>query len=124
MAAGLKIKALREKRGWTLEDLSIKSGVDVGTIHALERRDSARSRYFPAIARAFGLSVEGLCDGPMPNGDDFEEPIEKAVSRRNRQSDQWFREAEAMLLAMTPIQRAQMVANMRSFRQYLDQSAK
>lgn len=60
MAMGKNIRQQRKARGWTLEDLSARSGVDVGTISALENRDSERSKYAPMLARALGLSVEVL----------------------------------------------------------------
>lgn len=63
MALGKNIRLLREQRGYTLERLSELSGVDVGTISALEIRDSARSKYAPAIARALKVSLEELMDG-------------------------------------------------------------
>lgn len=63
MATGKQIRAYREIKEWTLDDLSRESGVDVGTISALEVRDSFRSKYFQPIASAFGLTVEQLSDG-------------------------------------------------------------
>ena len=48
--------------GFTLAQLSEMSGVDVGTISALEIRDSSRSKYFSPLAKAMGLSVEQLED--------------------------------------------------------------
>lgn len=62
MALGKNIRTQRERLGWTLEELSEKSGVDVGTIHALEARNSGRSKYAPAISRALGFTVEQLSD--------------------------------------------------------------
>lgn len=62
MALGKQIKKYREQHGWTLEQLSIRSLVDLGTISALENRDSKRSEKAPAIAKALGLSVEQLLD--------------------------------------------------------------
>lgn len=62
MATGKRIRYYREKLKWTLEDVSSRSGVDVGTISALEIRDSERSKYFETIARTFGLTVEQLSD--------------------------------------------------------------
>lgn len=120
MAIGLRIKQLRVERGWTLEDLSRRSGVDVGTINALERRNSRRSTYFVALAKAFGLSFQELADGVPPPATSLEDKVESAMRRKKEASDKWFREAETMLLGMTPVQRAQMVANMRSFKQFLD----
>lgn len=64
MATGKQIEKHRKFRGWTFEDLSDRSGVDVGTINALEKRDSSRSKYFGPIAKAFGLTVEGLDSEP------------------------------------------------------------
>jgi transcriptional regulator with XRE-family HTH domain len=43
MALGKNIRALRGRLDWTLEKLSERSGVEVGTISALENRDSKRS---------------------------------------------------------------------------------
>lgn len=60
MALGKNIKALREARGLTLEQLESLSGVDLGTISALEVRDSKRSLYAPALARALGVALEDL----------------------------------------------------------------
>lgn len=59
---GKQIRRYRERDGLTLEQLSERSGVDVGTISALEQRDSKRSAYAGPIARAFGLTIEQLCD--------------------------------------------------------------
>lgn len=62
MALGKQIKKYRELHGWTLEQLSIRSLVDLGTIGALEKRDSKRSEKAPAIAKALGLTIEQLLD--------------------------------------------------------------
>lgn len=62
MALGRQIKKQRERLGWTLEVLSDRSGVDVGTISALEVRDSQRTKYAAAIAAAFNLTMEELED--------------------------------------------------------------
>lgn len=62
MALGKQIKKYREFLEWTLDVLSLRSGVDVGTISALENRDSTRSQYAPQIAKAFGISFEQLVD--------------------------------------------------------------
>lgn len=48
----------------TLEQLSDASGVDVGTISALENRDSAKTKYAVAIAEAMGITVEQLENRP------------------------------------------------------------
>lgn len=63
MALGAQIRKLRTARGLTLEQLSEASGVEVGTISALELRDSSRSQYASKIAKAFALTVEQLEEG-------------------------------------------------------------
>jgi phage repressor protein C with HTH and peptisase S24 domain len=62
MGLGKRIAHYRAKAGLTLEQLEDLSGVATGTIHALEKRDSARSQFFPALAKAFGLTMEQLAD--------------------------------------------------------------
>ncbi len=62
MSTGSQIKKYRKKLRWTLDRLSEASGVDGGTISALENRNSKRSEKFGAIAKAFGLTIEQLCD--------------------------------------------------------------
>lgn len=60
MATGKNIKFHRENKGLTLEQLSVLSDVDVGTISALEVRDSSRSKFFSQIATALGMTVAEL----------------------------------------------------------------
>lgn len=62
MALGTRIRYYREKAGLTLEQLSERSGVEIGTISALENRDSSRSKFATPIARGLGMSVEMLED--------------------------------------------------------------
>jgi phage repressor protein C with HTH and peptisase S24 domain len=62
MGLGKRIRHFREKAQLKLPQLAELSGVDVGTISALELRDSSRSQYFPMLARAFGMTVEELGD--------------------------------------------------------------
>lgn len=62
MSLGSRIRHYREKAGWTLEQLSERCGVDVGTISALENRGSQRSKYATAIAAGFGLTLNQLED--------------------------------------------------------------
>lgn len=45
-----------------LKDLAERSGVPVGTISALENRDSVRSEYTAQLARAFEVTSEQLMD--------------------------------------------------------------
>ena len=60
MALGNQIRLLRKRAGLTLEQLSEMSGVEIGTINALENRDSVRSKYAGPLAKAFGLTIEQL----------------------------------------------------------------
>jgi transcriptional regulator with XRE-family HTH domain len=63
MALGKNIRKLRRDRKWDLPTLAEKAGVDVGTISALEVRDSKRSQYLPNFAKAFGVTMKELLDG-------------------------------------------------------------
>jgi transcriptional regulator with XRE-family HTH domain len=62
MSLGKRVRFYREHRGWTLEQLAERSGVEVGTISALENRKSTRSNFALALATAFDLSIEKLLD--------------------------------------------------------------
>lgn len=62
MALGSQIRHYREGLRLTLEQLAERTGVDVGTISALEIRNSGRSKYTSQIARGFDLTVEQLLD--------------------------------------------------------------
>lgn len=62
MALGKQVKKYREKLNLTLEALSDRSGVDIGTISALENRDSKRSEKGSALARGLGLTLDQLLD--------------------------------------------------------------
>ena len=62
MAIGKQVKHYREKLKWGQKELSEAAEVDVGTISALEVRDSKSSKYFLPIARAFGLTLEQLAN--------------------------------------------------------------
>lgn len=84
MALGAQIKFHRDRLGLTLEQLSDRSGVEVGTINALENRDSSRSRFASAIARGLGMSVEelegtGAGSPPLTSPGDNRLPIRRAM---------------------------------------------
>lgn len=65
MAIGKNIRFHRKVRlGWTLERLESESGVDRGTISALEVRDSSKSDHFGKIAQGLGLTIEQLSIAP------------------------------------------------------------
>lgn len=74
MSLGSRIRHYREKAGWTLEQLSERCGVDVGTISALENRGSQRSKYATAIAAGFGMTLNQLEDEDA----DHHVPMERA----------------------------------------------
>lgn len=65
MKLGERVRHERTLRGWGLSTLAELSGVDVGTISALEMRKSERSKYAPALARAFAMRVDELM-GAVP----------------------------------------------------------
>lgn len=66
MALGNNLRKARISQNLTLDQLSVMSGVDIGTISALEMRDSSRSKYFGALARALGVTLEQLESGNLP----------------------------------------------------------
>lgn len=141
MAVGKQIKHYREKAGWKLKELSARCDVDVGTISALEIRDSARSEFFQGIAKAFGLTLEQLADETAdydlahlaknklpiryPIGKDAS-LVNKAVPTDQRQpskspkaQDIWTIEAIEILSQLDDGQKQAMVSKMREFLQYL-----
>ena len=58
MALGNNVKHLRVLRGWDQNELFKASGVPVGTISAMEVRNSKRSEYAAKLAAAFGIPLE------------------------------------------------------------------
>lgn len=66
MSLGKNVKALRKAKGWDQKKLSLASGVAVGTISAIEVRDSVRSEFAPALASALGVSVDQLLGDDVP----------------------------------------------------------
>lgn len=80
MGLGKQIKLYRERAGWTQEQLSERSDVDVGTISALEVRDSQRSRFIGKLAAAFGLSIDQLADESRAY------PVSKALGHTAQES--------------------------------------
>jgi transcriptional regulator with XRE-family HTH domain len=142
MAIGKQIKHYREKAGWRLKELSARSDVDVGTISALEIRDSSRSEFFQQIAQAFGLTLEQLADEtadhdlshlktpPVPagySGDRDTHPTVKVLaadtpfhgSKSVQVHDEWTMEAIAIMNQLDDGQKQAMVARMREFKQFL-----
>lgn len=62
MSLGSRVRAWRTYYGWTLDELSGRSGVERGTIGAMELRESKRSDYTAQLAKAFGITVDELLD--------------------------------------------------------------
>jgi len=63
MNLGQQVKRIRNHLGLTLEQLARRSGVDVGTISALEVRASTRSKYAQQLAAGLGVSLDELLSG-------------------------------------------------------------
>ena len=57
------LKTLGKKQTWLCEQVT---GLEIGTLSALINRDSARSEFAVAIAKATGARVEYLLDGELP----------------------------------------------------------
>lgn len=149
MATGKRIKHYRIKAGWTLADLSEASGVEVGTISALENRDSKRSENFAPIARAFGLTVEQLADEStdftifvpdltslgqisvspliplrirkLPGKESQDPQMLEALSALTKPAhDKWTLEAIDIMQSLDEGQKFAMLAKMREFKQHLN----
>lgn len=123
MATGKQIKHYRGKANWTLADLSEASGVDVGTISALEIRDSRRSAFFQPIATAFGLTVEQLSDTTKDhelvlNKNMVSEPAPKYITTSTI-TDPWVLEAVRIVSGLQEHQREGAIADLRKYVQNL-----
>lgn len=66
MSLGRNIRAVRDRLGWTLDDLSARSDVGRAVISALENRDSKKSEHAPALARALGVPLAQLLGDTTP----------------------------------------------------------
>lgn len=64
MGIGAKIKAVREALNMPQVRLADQANMSQQALHALEIRDSRRSVYFAAIARAFGVTLDDLLTLP------------------------------------------------------------
>lgn len=81
MALGKRLKQARERRGWTQEQLAVAAGMPPdgrATVQAVESRDSQRTKYAGAFAKALGIRLPWLQDG--------EEPMESQAGGRNDSS--------------------------------------
>lgn len=64
----LKIREVREQRGWTQEDLADASDVSLSTIHRAEEGANVRLDTLALIAQALGVDVSDLlpkADSPV-----------------------------------------------------------
>src|SRR5690242_10212706 len=63
---GDRIKAERAARGWTQKELAQRSGINFGYIRMLEtnQRPNPTGETLQRLARAFGISVDELLEGP------------------------------------------------------------
>ncbi|PYE30522.1 uncharacterized membrane protein YhaH (DUF805 family) [Idiomarina fontislapidosi] len=55
-----KVKQLRENKGWSQEQLSALSGLNLRTIQRVEKRGSASPETIKALASVFEINVESL----------------------------------------------------------------
>ena len=62
MAIGKQLRYYRTKLGYTLQQVSEGTGVEVGTLSAIENRNSTRSNFVGLISRFFDLTVEQFTD--------------------------------------------------------------
>lgn len=69
MSLGSRVREWRTFYQWTLDDLSDKSGVEKGTISAMENRGSKRSEFAGALAKAFGITTDELLDETVQPSD-------------------------------------------------------
>jgi transcriptional regulator with XRE-family HTH domain len=61
---GANLKAIRRRRGFTREELSAQAGIDVATVHRLERGDrQPRLPTLLSLAEALDVSGSELIDG-------------------------------------------------------------
>ncbi len=60
MALGKNVERLRKAKKMTLRAVAMAAGTDPQAIKALEIRDSTSSKYAPALAKLFGISIETL----------------------------------------------------------------
>lgn len=78
MSLGLQLKKYREAARLTYGELEELSGVGTASLNALEKRNSKRSEHAPAIAKAFGLTLDQLLDETT----DYTERVQLHVTRR------------------------------------------
>ncbi len=61
---GQRLQRLRTERGWSLNDLALKSGTVKSQLHQIEHGNSDTSlRYLALIAKAFDMTASDLLSG-------------------------------------------------------------
>lgn len=103
MEIGHKIKTLRKQAGWTLQELSKKSGLALGTLSRIEQGKAGNTlTTHQKLAEAFGMSLPDLYkDVPLGNGDT--EPI--APTSAEVETFVYDEKASAILLAKQVLQK-------------------
>ncbi len=57
---GRKVEELRLERGWSMQELAMRSGLALNTVNNIEHRSSGNVKTFAAIARALGVSMSEI----------------------------------------------------------------
>jgi transcriptional regulator with XRE-family HTH domain len=78
------VRKLRAMRGWTLQQLQIKSGVNIQVLHRIEsgKTKEAKRATLDRIAAVFGVTSRHLLDAVPPPSHIVAEPL--AVRRAGR----------------------------------------
>ena len=88
-----RVYELRERKGWSLQQLAIKSGIDKSAINNFENGKTVpTARTLTCLARAFEVSVDELfeerksvsikkCDYPEKTKEQYMEEIQEVFAR-------------------------------------------
>ena len=66
IAFGLRARALRNERGWSLESMAAHSGVGRATVHRIESGDDTRLSTAERVAAAFGMPLADMLGPEVP----------------------------------------------------------
>lgn len=132
---GERIQQARLKRGWSALTLAKKVGYKTqsGIANLENRVGGSGGNKIAAIAKALGVPLEWLMNGPDSDTVPFITPIESPVVSEQTQEpnlnlyrieaqggqDQWTLAAMGIMQELDAGQRQAMVAKMREFRQFL-----
>ncbi len=80
-----RLKKLRERAGFTLDDLAKKTGVSRDTIHRIERgrQSGTHGRTQDVLAKALGVSIDQLTGGAPIGSGESEFSVRMANTNRN-----------------------------------------